>query len=78
MPSRGPSEAQLLSRFRIVCIAVVLMATVVYVLAGIFELPFLRPTFQLEPTVLGILFGTLTLLLGIEGLNRIPGIGGDK
>lgn len=75
-PKKVPSEAQLLSRFRRVCIAVVLGAIVIYVLAGIFELPFLRPSFQSDSAYLGVLVGALLLLLGIEGINRIPGIGG--
>ncbi|MEA2678045.1 MAG: hypothetical protein QOJ81_2186 [Chloroflexota bacterium] len=75
MPKSGPSEAELLSRFRLVCIAAILAAVVIYVLAGIFELPFLRPTFQLDNATLGVLIGALLLLLGIEGLSRIPGIG---
>lgn len=75
MPDRGPSEAQLLSRFRLVCIAVLLVAIAVYLLAGIFELPGLRPTFQLDSAILGVLLGSLILLLGIEGINRIQGIG---
>jgi hypothetical protein len=73
--SNGPNEAKLLSRFRIVSIAAILLAILVYVAGEIFELPFLRTTFHVEPTVLGVLVGALIVLLGIETINRIPGIG---
>ena len=53
----------------------VLGVIVVYIAGGIFQLPFLRSEFTVEPTVLGILIGALLLLLGVEVLNRIPGIG---
>jgi hypothetical protein len=72
---RGPSEANLLSRFRIVTAVAILGAILVYIAGEIFELPFLRTTFHVEPTILGILIGALCLLLGVEGISRIPGIG---
>jgi hypothetical protein len=72
-----PKEAQLLSRFRIVGAMVILAAILLYVLGAIFQLPFLRAEFQVEPTVLGILVGSFLLLVGVETLARIPGIGGN-
>lgn len=80
MPEKkaAPDEASLRSRFRIVTIAVILAAIVVYVAGGIFELPGLRTSFQTEPTILGILVGALLLALGVEGIDRIPGIGKDE
>lgn len=75
MASDGPNEAGLLSRFRLVSIAAILLAIIVYIAGEIFQLPFLRTTFHVEPTVLGILVGALIVLLGIETIARIPGIG---
>lgn len=75
MAKNGPNEAKLLSRFRLVTAVAILAATLVYVAGEIFELPFLRTTFHVEPTVLGIMVGALLLLLGVEAAYRIPGIG---
>ena len=75
MTSNGGDETRLVSRFRRATAGVVLGVIVVYIAGGIFQLPFLRSEFTVEPTVLGILIGALLLLLGVEVLNRIPGIG---
>ncbi len=69
-----PTEAHLLSRFRLAGAGGILVATIVYVAADIFQLPFLRDGFHTEPTVLGILLGSFLLLVGVETLNRLPGI----
>lgn len=74
MANNGSDETRLLSRFRVVSIFSILLAIVVYVAGEIFQLPFLRTSFHVEPTVLGILVGALIVLLGIETIARIPGI----
>lgn len=73
-----PDVQHYLSRFRVVGAGVVLVITAFYVGADIFELPFLRSTFHLDPTVLGILLGTFAVLVGVEAIARIPGIGRDS
>lgn len=73
-----PDEATLLSRFRRAGAGTILGVIAVYIAAGIFELPLLRESFQVEPTVLGILVGAFLLLVGVEAVNRIPGIGSNR
>lgn len=74
---KDPDVQRYLSRFRIIGAAVVLVIAALYVGADIFQLPFLRTTFHLDPTVLGILLGTFAVLVGVEAIARIPGIGRD-
>lgn len=51
-----------------------LFLIVIYVSGEVFQLPFLRTTFHIEPTILGILVGAFTVLVGVEVLSRLPGI----
>lgn len=69
-----PSEAKLVPRFRLVGFFVFLLITCLYVLGAVFQLPFLRDSFQVDPTVLGILGGITLVLGGVEGISRLPGI----
>lgn len=71
----GESEKRLLSRFRVVGSGVILLCILVYISGEIFMLPFLREGFHVDPTILGILTGTFLILIGVEALNRLPGIG---
>ena len=64
------NDIKLLPRFRLVGFFICLSVTCIYVLGAIFELPFLRAGFEVDPTVLGILGGITLILGGVEGISR--------
>jgi hypothetical protein len=66
-------EAKLLPRFRLVGFFVGLFLVTVYVLGAIFQLPFLRSDFKIDPTILGVLGGITLVLGGVEGISRLAG-----
>lgn len=68
--AKESAEARLLPRFRLVGFFVFLFITGVYALGAVFQLPFLREGFQIDPTVLGILGGITLVLGGVEGVSR--------
>lgn len=75
MPSsKAPrNDGKLLPRFQLVGFFVSLFIFSVYVLGAVFQLPFLREGFSVDPTVLGIL-GSITLVMGgVAVVSRLPG-----
>lgn len=60
-------------KVRLRLLTAVTAAFLIYVAADIFQLPGVRADFQADPTVLGILAGTMLALAGIEALSRLPG-----
>lgn len=68
-----PPESQLLPRFQLVGFFISLFIFSVYALGAVFQLPFLREGFSVDPTVLGIL-GSITLVLGgVATASRLSG-----
>lgn len=66
-------DSKLLPRFQLVGFFVSLFIFSVYALGAVFQLPFLRDGFQVDPTVLGIL-GSVTLVMGgVAFVSRLPG-----
>jgi hypothetical protein len=76
--SRDPVEERLLRRLRIVAGVVILLMIVVLVLVDSLGRLFVNPDFHIDELALGTLIGALLLLLGIEGINRLPMLGGRK
>lgn len=73
MPNAKKTEAKLLPRFQLVGFFVSLFIFSVYALGAVFQLPFLREGFSVDPTVLGIL-GSITLVMGgVAVVSRLPG-----
>ena len=70
MPRVERNDAKLLPRFRLVGFFVFLFITSLYALGAVFQLPFLREGFEVDPTVLGILGGITLVLGGVEGVSR--------
>lgn len=74
--SRDPVEERLLRRLRVVAGVVILVMIVVLLLVDTFGRLLVNPNFHIDELALGTLIGALLLLLGIEGINRLPRIGG--
>jgi hypothetical protein len=73
VPKPPATSSKLLPRFQLVGFFVSLFIFSVYALGAVFQLPFLRDGFQVDPTVLGIL-GSVTLVMGgVAFVSRLPG-----
>lgn len=68
-----PAEERLLRRLRFIAGVVILVMIVLLVVVDTFGRLFISPDFHASELFLGTLIGALLLLLGIEGLNRLPG-----
>ena len=72
-PTRDPAEERLLRRLRLIAGAVILTMIVLLVTVDTLGRLLLDPTFHASELFLGTLIGALLLLLGIEGVSRLPG-----
>lgn len=68
-----PAEERLLRRLRIITGVVILTMIVLLVIADTLGRLLVSPDFHASELILGTLVGALMLLLGIEGLTRLPG-----
>lgn len=68
-----PAEERLLRRLRLIAIGVILTMIVLVVTVDTFGRLFIDPAFHASELFLGTLIGAMTLLLGVEGVTRIPG-----
>lgn len=68
-----PVEDRLLRKLRVIAGGVILTMVVLLVGADTLGRLFISPDFHASELILGTLIGALMLLLGIEGLNRLPG-----
>jgi hypothetical protein len=75
---RDPTEERLLRRLRFVSGFVILAMIVLLIVVDTLGRLFVDPNFHIDELALGTLIGALLLLLGIEGINRLPGIGGRR
>jgi hypothetical protein len=75
---RDPVEERLLRRLRVISGAVILVMIGLLVLADTLGRLLINPDFHASELFLGTLIGALLLLLGVEGINRLPGVGGRK
>lgn len=78
---RDPAEERLLRRLRLIAGGVILTMIVLIVVVDTLGRLLVDPSFHASELFLGTLIGALLLLLGIEGVSRLPGItrnGGSK
>ena len=71
---RDPAEERLLRRLRLIAGGVILTMIALLVMVDTLGRLFIDPNFHASELILGTLIGALLLLLGIEGVSRIPGI----
>lgn len=76
--SRDPVEERLLRRLRVVSGGVILAVIVLLTLVDTFGRLYVDPNFHIDELALGTLVGALLLLLGIEGISRLPWPGGRR
>lgn len=69
---RDPSEERLLFRVRVVS-AVIIVVLIVIIVLG----PAFAPAYRTSEIVFASLLGALLILLGVEGITRLP-FGGPK
>lgn len=72
---REPAEARLLGRLRLLAGAVILVLIAFLAFVDALGRLLIDPTFHVGDVMVGTLVGALLLLLGIETIIRIPGIG---
>ncbi len=77
-PNRDPAEERLLRRLRLIAASVVLVMIVLLVTVDTLGRLFVDPNFHASELFLGTLIGALLLLLGIEGVSRLPSKIGGK
>lgn len=77
---RDPAEERLLRRLRLIAGGVILTMIVLLVVVDTLGRLLVDPGFHASELFLGTLIGALLLLLGIEGVSRLPGVpkGGAK
>lgn len=68
------TEEVLLRRLRLIAGAVILVMIVLLVVVDTLGRLYVDPTFRASELFLGTLIGALLLLLGIEGVSRLPGL----
>lgn len=68
-----PAEERLLHRLRLIASGVILTMIVLVVSVDTLGRLLLDPTFHASELFLGTLIGALMLLLGVEGVTRLPG-----
>ncbi len=73
-PQRDPAEERLLRRLRLIAGSVILLMIVLLVVVDTLGRLFIDPTFRASELFLGTLIGALLLLLGVEGISRLPGL----
>lgn len=66
-------EEKLLRRLRLISGIVIIVLIVLLVSADTLGRLFINPDFHASEVIVGTLVGTLIVVLGIEGLNRLPG-----
>jgi hypothetical protein len=71
-------EERLLRRLRVISGAVILVMIGLLVVVDTLGRLLINPDFHASELFLGTLIGALLLLLGVEGINRLPGFGGRK
>jgi hypothetical protein len=71
---RDPAEERLLRRLRLIAGGVILTMIALLVMVDTLGRLFVDPSFHASELILGTLIGALLLLLGIEGVSRIPGL----
>ncbi len=67
-------EERLLRRLRLIAIIVILAMIVLVVVGDTLGRLYIDPNFHASEVALGTLIGALLLLLGIETVNRLPGV----
>lgn len=72
---KDPVEERLLRRLRVISGAVILVMIGLLVVVDTLGRLLINPDFHASELFLGTLIGALLLLLGIEGVSRLPGIG---
>lgn len=77
-PPRDAAEERLLRRLRLIAGSVILTMIVLIVTVDTLGRLLVDPTFHASELFLGTLIGALLLLLGIEGVARLPGVKGSK
>lgn len=79
-PNRDAVEERLLRRLRLIAGGVILTMIVLIVVVDTLGRLLIDPSFHASELFLGTLIGALLLLLGIEGVSRLPGVknGGPK
>lgn len=68
-----PAEERLLRKLRLLASGVVLLMIVMIVSVDTLGRLLLDPNFHASELFLGTLIGALLLLLGVEGVTRLPG-----
>lgn len=79
--TRAPAEERLLRRLRLIAGGVILTMIVLLVVVDTLGRLLINPEFHASELFLGTLIGALLLLLGVEGVSRLPSIprnGGPK
>jgi hypothetical protein len=71
--ARDPAEERLLRRLRLIAGGVILVMIVLLVTVDTLGRLYVDPNFHASELFLGTLIGALLLLLGIEGVARLPG-----
>jgi len=71
---RDPAEEKLLRRLRLIAGGVILTMIVLIVVVDTLGRLLVDPAFHASELFLGTLIGALLLLLGIEGVSRLPGV----
>ncbi len=69
--ARKPQEDDDLDRLRYVAIIVFLALSILVVAADVLGRLLLRDGFSVDAVVMGLVFGTLLSLLGLEGIQRL-------
>lgn len=79
-PSDSPPSVvdSLTRRLRVVVAVVITILIVMLVVFDNVGRLIVDPNFRTSDFIFGTLIGALLLLLGVEGLNRLPKIGGGK
>jgi len=73
--SGDPTEEKLLRRLRLISGVVILVMIVLLGITDTLGRLLIDPNFHASEVIFGILISTLIILLGIEGLSRLPGRG---
>lgn len=72
-PQSDPAEEKLLRRLRLIAGSVIIVLIILLVVADTLGRLLVSREFHASELILGTLIAALMVLLGIEGLNRLPG-----
>jgi len=72
-PPRDPVEEKLLRRLRLIAGVVIIVMIVLLVTVDTLGRLLIDRNFHASEVIFGTLIGALILVLGIEGISRIPG-----